>query len=272
MIHDIQPRIYDNAYRQETPDAESLIMFIKDNAVLTKETGEGISFPAYGELEAGGGAYTYLFSIDGTKFFLAEAAEPWGDYEYCDMMDFRTMSPKHLAYAAAVACQLYGWYSRNRFCGRCGHEMAHDKKERMMRCGNCGNMVYPKISPAVIVGVTDGDRLLMTKYSGRIYKRYALVAGFAETGEPIEDTVRREVLEEVGIRVKNIRYYKSQPWPFSDSLLMGFYCDLDGSDEIVLDETELSEAEWIHRQDIDVKADGISLTNEMIVHFKENTF
>jgi NAD+ diphosphatase len=120
----------------------------------------------------------------------------------------------------------------------------------------------------VIVGVTDGDRLLMTKYAGRIYKRYALVAGFAEVGETIEETVSREVLEEVGVRVKNIRYYKSQPWPFSDSLLMGFYCDLDGSDEIVLDETELSEAEWVHRKDIDVEADGISLTNEMIVHFK----
>jgi NAD+ diphosphatase len=146
--------------------------------------------------------------------------------------------------------------------------MMHDDKERMMRCKSCGNMVFPKISPAVIVGITDGDRLLMTKYNGRIYKRYALVAGFAEVGETLEETVRREVLEEVGVRVKNIRYYKSQPWPFSDSLLMGFFCDLNGSDNIVLDEDELSEAQWVHRKDINVEADGISLTNDMIVHFK----
>jgi NAD+ diphosphatase len=268
MIQDIAPRIYDNAFRQETPDEQSLILFIKDNAVLVKEVEDAISFPRYKELKTQDDSYIFLFAIDGTRFFLAPPTEPQSGYEYLGMMDFRYKKPKAMAFAAATACQLYNWYSRNRFCGRCGALMTHDAKERMMRCESCGNMVYPKISPAVIVGVTDGDRLLMTKYAGRIYKRYALVAGFAEVGETIEETVSREVLEEVGVRVKNIRYYKSQPWPFSDSLLMGFYCDLDGSDEIVLDETELSEAEWVHRKDIDVEADGISLTNEMIVHFK----
>lgn len=270
MIQDIQPRIYDNSFQQEAPDEQSLILFIKDNAVLVKETENGISFPRFNEFEPKDTSYTYMFSIDSTKFFLAAATQPQGDYAYHDMMEFRYKKPKALSFAAATACHLYNWYSRNRYCGRCGSELAHDKKERMMRCDHCGNMVFPKISPAVIVGVTDGDRLLMTKYSGRIYKKYALVAGFVEIGETIEETVKREVLEEVGVRVKNIRYYKSQPWPFSDSLLVGFFCDLDGSDQIVLDETELEEAEWIHRKDIDVETDGLSLTNEMIICFKEN--
>ena len=269
MLQDIQPREYDNAFRQQTPDETSLIVFIKDNAVLVKETEDGIAFPRCGELAPPDASYIYLFRIDSIKYFLAPAVEPQGDYGYHDMMEFRSKQPRHLSFAAATACQLAGWYSRNRFCGRCGAGMVHDAKERMVRCESCGNLVYPKISPAVIVGVTDGDRLLMTKYSGRIYKRYALIAGFAEIGEPIEDTVRREVLEEVGLKVKNIRYYKSQPWPFSDSLLLGFYCDLDGNDTITLDENELECAEWIRREDIDVEADGISLTNEMIVRFKE---
>jgi len=269
MIQDIQPKNYDNAFRYKTPDDTSLIVFVKDNAVLVKETEDSIAFPHYGELEPRDTLYTYLFSIDDTAFFLAPAVEPQGDYDYHSLMEFRNKQPKHLAFAAATACQLSGWYAKNRYCGRCGAEMAHDAKERMVRCDSCGNLVYPKISPAVIVGVTDGDRLLLTKYSGRIYKRYALIAGFAEIGEPIEETVRREVMEEVGLKVKNIRYYKSQPWPFSDSLLLGFYCDLDGPDEITLDENELECAEWIHREDIDVEADGISLTNEMIVRFKE---
>lgn len=268
MIQDIQPRKYDNAFRQEAPDAESRIMFIKDNKVLVKETEEGIGFPAFGELTPPGPAYTYLFSIDSTKFFLAAAVEPQGEYAYLDSMEFRYKAPKHLAFAAAAACQLYNWYSQNRYCGRCGSELAHDKKERVLRCESCGNTVYPQIAPAVIAGVTDGDRLLMTKYAGRVYKRYALIAGFAEIGETIEETVHREVLEEVGVRVKNIRYYKSQPWPFSNSLLMGFFCDLDGPDRIVLDQAELASAEWVHRKDIDVEADGISLTNEMIMYFK----
>lgn len=240
MLQDLQPKVYDNAFRLETPDADSRIMFIKDGALLYRESEEGISFPAYGEIEPADGAYTYLFSIDGTKYFLAAAVEPQCGYDYLKLYEFRHKKPKDRAFAAAAAGQLYRWYKSNRFCGRCGQEMKPDTKERMMRCANCCNMVYPKISPAVIVGVTNGDKLLMTRYAAGPTKKYALIAGFAEIGETFEETVVREVMEEAGLKVKNIRYYKSQPWPFTDSLLMGFYCDVDGSDTIVLDEEELA--------------------------------
>lgn len=130
-------------------------------------------------------------------------------------------------------------------------------------------MEYPKISPAVIVGVTDGNRLLMSKYADREYKKYALIAGYAEIGETIEETVKREVMEEVGLKVKNIRFYKSQPWSFTDTLLLGFYADLDGEDKITLDREELALAEWFDREDIPITERNISLTNEMILHFKE---
>ena len=129
-------------------------------------------------------------------------------------------------------------------------------------------MEYPKICPAVIIGVTDGDRILMSKYAGRTYKKYALLAGFTEIGETVEQTVARDVMEEVGLKVKNIRYYKSQPWAFSDTLLMGFYCDLDGEDKITLDQDELALAEWFKRDEIPVEPSRDSLTNEMIIRFK----
>lgn len=267
MIHNIEPQVFDNQFRHETPDENSFILYIKDNAVLTRETEEGVAFPSP-DCNTPKGC-TYLFTIGEFKFFLAPAAKPWGDFKYLNLMDFRLKKPKAMAYAAATACHLAAWYADNRFCGRCGAETVPDAKERMLRCG-CGNMIYPRISPAVIVGVIDGDRLLMTKYAGRIYRNYALIAGFTEIGEPIEETVRREVLEEAGVRVKNIRFYKSQPWPFSGSLLMGFFCDLEGSDTIVMDAEELSVAEWVRREDISVEADDISLTNEMIIEFKEN--
>jgi NAD+ diphosphatase len=138
----------------------------------------------------------------------------------------------------------------------------------MMHCPDCGQVEYPKISPAVIVGVTDGDRLLLTKYAGRSFTRYALIAGFTEIGETIEETVQREVMEEVGLKVKNIRYYRSQPWSFSDTLLMGFFADLDGEDRIRLDEEELSVAEW-HTRGTIPGDDGISLTREMMRVFNE---
>ena len=125
-------------------------------------------------------------------------------------------------------------------------------------------MEYPKLSPAVIVAVRNGDKLLLSKYAGREFTNYALIAGFAEIGEPIEDTVRREVMEEVGLKVKNIRFYKSQPWSFSDTLLFGFFCDLDGDDTIRLDEEELALAEWQERSQIPDDAYEISLTREMM--------
>ncbi len=138
----------------------------------------------------------------------------------------------------------------------------------MMRCPQCKTMEFPRICPAAIIAVTDKNRILLSKYAGRTYKRYALLAGYTEIGETMEETVRREVMEEVGLRVKNIRYYKSQPWGLTETLLMGFYCELDGSDEICLDREELALAEWFEREDIPVEPMRDSLTNEMIMKFK----
>ena len=132
----------------------------------------------------------------------------------------------------------------------------------------CGNLIYPKIAPAVIVAVTRGDQILMTRYQGRDYKGYALIAGFTEIGETAEDTVRREVMEEVGLQVKDLRYYGSQPWGADANLLLGFFARLDGPSAIHLDRQELSQAGWYHRDEIDLPPDGVSLTNHMIQAFR----
>ena len=146
--------------------------------------------------------------------------------------------------------------------------MVHDDKERMMRCPDCGMMEFPKICPAVIIAVTHGDKILMSKYAGREYKKYALLAGFNETGESIEETVRREVMEEVGLKVKNLRYYKSQPWAFSDTEMIGFFAELDGPDKIKLQEDELSEAGWYHRDEIPDETMMNSIGSELKMVFK----
>jgi len=121
----------------------------------------------------------------------------------------------------------------------------------------------------VIVGIIDGDRILMTKYSSS-HHRYALVAGFVEIGETLEQCVMREVMEEVGIKVKNLKYYASQPWPFSGSLLMGFFAELDGDDALTIDRTELSDGRWFHRDEIPAGDSVLSLTWTMIEAFREN--
>ncbi len=96
-----------------------------------------------------------------------------------------------------------------------------------------------------------------------------MIAGFAEIGESIEDTVRREVYEEVGLKVKNLQFYKSQPWSFTDTLLFGFFCQVDGDDTITMDERELSVAQWASREEVPDDPEGISLTREMMTVFKE---
>ena len=137
-----------------------------------------------------------------------------------------------------------------------------------MVCPACANTVYPRINPAVIVGVTDGDRLAMTRYAGRAYKGSALVAGFVEVGESPEDCVRREVAEELGLSVANIRYAGSQPWGMADDLLLGYFCDVVGPTEIELDEDELASAEWVARANIEPPPNTRTLTYHMIELFR----
>ena len=121
----------------------------------------------------------------------------------------------------------------------------------------------------MIVAVTDGDRILLSKYANREYKRYALIAGFVEAGETAEEAVQREVMEEVGLHVKNIRYYKSQPWGIDANLLLGYFAQLDGSDVIHLDRSELAVAEWADRAALAGMDDGFSLTREMMQVFQQ---
>ncbi|MBP1762022.1 MAG: pyrophosphohydrolase containing a Zn-finger, nucleic-acid-binding, partial [Firmicutes bacterium] len=243
------------------------------NKVLAAVAGTEIHIPFYHEIEKGGIErlnFIYLFSIDETKFFLADMQNelklaPFG-YEKISILRFAR--PKDLVFAGLTAYQLYNFYQTNRYCGRCGSLMERDHKERMLSCSSCHNKVYPKIAPAVIVGVTNGDRILLTKYTDREYKRYALIAGFMEIGETAEETVKREVMEETGVKVKNITYYKSQPWAIDNNILLGFFAELDGDDSITLDKAELEAAEWLSRSEITEVDDGFSLTREMIIKFK----
>ena len=283
MIQELTDAVYHNEYRALEPENEDYIMFVKGRSVLVKKSmlieSNALEYLRYkdvinamandGSLSQSAIKYIYLFQIEtknGTlKFFLGESDAflkfiP-DAYSYEPQNIFREKKPDFLAFAGVTACQLANWYASTRFCGACGMPLEHDKKERMMRCPKCNAMYYPKISPAVIVAVTDRDRIIMTKYAGRDYTKYALIAGFAEIGETIEETVRREVMEEVGIKVKNIR-------SFTDTMLFGFFCELDGDDTIRLDEEELSSGEWLYRDEIPTEYDGISLTNEMIMRFK----
>jgi len=121
----------------------------------------------------------------------------------------------------------------------------------------------------VVIAVINGNRLLLARYPH--FDQYALIAGFVEVGETLEETVKREVMEEAGLRVTNIRYYKSQPWSIADNVLAGFYCDVEGPDTVRVDTNELADAVWVEREDIPFESFNGSLTSEMIGFFKNGT-
>lgn len=305
MIQDILPLHLRNEFEKKLPGKESRMMIFRGNEVYIKRGGT-LDFPTYEALEnrcreknMPVPQAVYLFSVGGEEYFLASLPEEAGEepkkkvsekkaseepekkasevteetcgeeYAFVRMFEVRAKRPKERVFAAATAWHLYGWYRDNRYCGRCGHRLSHDEKLRMLSCPACGSQIFPKIAPAVIVGVTDGERILMTKYANREYKRYALIAGFTEIGETAEETVRREVFEEVGLHVRNIRYYKSQPWGFDANLLLGYFCELDDAGEIALDTEELATAEWVHYKDIPDDPEGLSLTREMMTVFRD---
>lgn len=275
MIQDISPHHLYNQYRQKQVTSESKIFhFSGKNVYIAKAEDDQLQLPTYQEVAAWGSSGTaqYLFSIEEEDFFLMMGKKELpqnGLYHYETVRTLRQLVSKEVCFAVMTAWHLHVWYNANRFCGHCGRPVVHDEKERMLRCTECGNMIYPKIAPAVIVALLDGERILMTKYAGRAYKKYALIAGFTEIGETVEETVAREVMEEVGLRVKNIRYYKSQPWGVDSNLLLGFFADLDGDGTIRLDEEELAEAEWFMRDAMPAHDDGISLTREMMGAFEK---
>lgn len=272
MIQEISPNKFYNEYRECEPEADSLILCFHGDKCFIKEEKDTITYPTFLDIQkiCKKIEYIYLFRIDNQSFFLGKSDEVLNarDFSYMDRGAFRKDGPKHWAFAGMAGYHLSVWYDANKFCGKCGEQTKRDHRERMIYCSHCKNVIYPKISPAVIVAIQNGDKLLLTKYAGREFKKYALIAGFVEIGETPEEAVVREAMEETGLKVKDIRYYKSQPWGFSQSVLMGYFATLDGSDEIILDKEELALAQWMHRDEIPVEEDGFSLTNEMIIKFK----
>ncbi len=275
MLQDIEPRVFRNAFQNRPADPQDLFLAFQDDNVLIRQDKDKLWYPSFADFSLSHPQLRqkarFLFAIDDLNYYLVEAegleAEP--GWVYVSNKRFRSNNWR--SFIGIIGWQLHSWYNNHKFCSRCREPLQHSEIERLLYCANCGMSVYPTIAPCVIVGVYDKDRLLLTKYANREYRKYALIAGFNEIGESLEQTVRREVMEEVGLQVKNIRYYKSQPWPFSDTLLAGFFAELDGADTIRLDEDELAVGVWLSRKDIPEWHDNISLTGEMIEAFRRAT-
>ncbi|MGD8298079.1 MAG: NAD(+) diphosphatase [Desulfobacterales bacterium] len=214
----------------------------------------------------------YLGSLDGLPCYAAELLHdrnlPDG-FEFKGLRQLFGRLEEELIWVAGRANQLVDWNQNHQFCGRCGHATEDKQSERAKICPNCRLINYPRVSPAIIVAVIKDNQILLG--SNRRFKNgfYSVLAGFAEPGESLEECVAREVYEEVGITVENIRYFGSQPWPFPNSLMVGFIADYGGG-RINVDNSEIVKAAWYSARNLPPIPPKISIARQLIDWFAEN--
>ncbi|MFT3985562.1 MAG: NAD(+) diphosphatase [Lachnospiraceae bacterium] len=298
MVHEIYPQKFDPAFFETHAKISHYALAYADDHIFVKLEKGHVMLPKFSDMQE---LYPddyeklleqayYLFSIDGHPYFLAnppqEKTKQFSVYEalpdqssrlsshaepqffFFNIFKFRELNPLPMVFAGATGLQIARWKASRSYCGRCGAKTISSKKERAIVCPVCGQLEYPKIAPAIIVAVKNGDKLLLVRNNYGPYQNLGLVAGFVEIGESFEDTIHREVMEEVGLKVTNIKYYKSQPWAFSDTEMIGFTADLCGDDAIILQESELSEGDWYSREEIPEIPYRLSVGSEMIRLFK----
>jgi len=244
----------------------------REYKLLVKQEGETASIPYLTELSLLGlhpKRTQYLGKLDGSPCYSGELN---GQEEAPPGMVFRglrglfeSLEPEFFGLAGR-AFQIVDWDRTHQFCSRCGSPVKTKNDERAKICPNCGLLSYPRLSPAIIVAVLKDNAILLA-HNGRFAPGYySVLAGFVEPGETFEECVKREVKEEVGIEVKNIRYFGSQPWPFPHSIMVGFIADYDRG-EITIDGTEIKDAKWFEAHSLPLIPGKISIARQLIDWF-----
>ncbi len=211
----------------------------------------------------------FLGYLDGVPCIAAEVNRedpaPKG-LGWCNLRSLYQKMDAEMFAIAARAVQIIEWDRTHQYCGHCATPTTQLSTERAKRCPNCGLRQYPRLSPAVIMLVYKGDKVLLARAPRFRAGMYSVLAGFVEPGESLEETVAREVREEVGIEVKNIRYFGSQPWPFPKSLMVGFVAEYAGG-ELTPDLEEIEAADWFAKDELPPVPGELSIAWKLIDWF-----
>ncbi len=245
MLSTFKPSLVQPAHHHAS---DFMMLFHKDRALVMFHD-DRYSLPLFSHiaaLEIQVAGTQYLGTLDGSHCFAAELVTPPVLSEGFLLQPlrplYRVLSPEQKG-VAGMAFQVINWGRNHRYCGQCGTRTVQKHDERAMLCPACGLLAYPRVSPVVIVAVVKEGKLLLAHNRAMKNDIHSLVAGFVEVGESLEEAVQREVREEVGIEVGDIRYFGSEPWPFPGSLMAGFTaCHVSG--EIEVDGKEIDHAGW----------------------------
>lgn len=241
-------------------------VFQNDN-ILVEQTADGIWQIPFGEKLEGIEACSDMISIpskNGGKAiaYQIDGCENTGHYHLYPLRQSYYILDKETYMLAGKCREMLYWNENTKFCGACGGKMEW-ASDISKRCRNCNKEIWPQIAPAIIVLIRKGDKALLAK--SRNFKRdfYSLIAGFVETGESLEDAVKREVMEETGLTIKDIRYFDSQPWPYPNSLMVGFTANYHSGD-IILQKEELLDAQWFDASHLPNLPEKLSIARRLI--------
>lgn len=242
--------------------------FIEDTLLL-KQTGDQLNIPRKKDLIGCQQEGTFLFTLNSVRCFLVDKCQPQKNdtYSYQKIGFRQTALPKEIDWTSGVALHLKKWYSEHKYCGKCGTPTIPKNDERALMCPLCHTILYPNISPAIIVAILCNEKILLARNVHFPEGYYSLVAGYVDIGESIEDAVKREAKEEIGLEITNIRYYGSQPWPFSGSMMIGFVAEADEEQKIQIDGNEIAEAGWFSRTNLPNHPPNRSIAGEIIEKF-----
>ncbi len=255
---------------------EKVVFVYHDMEILVERKGERETLPGYNRIN------TYydlsvspvpLGILDGVYYsalHVEDRTDIPEDTEFINVRFLYRTIDEDLFYLAGLGRQLADWDRIFRFCGRCGTRTGNHPEERAKLCPACGHISYPRISPAVICSVTRGNEILLARGVRFTHPVYSVLAGFVEPGETLEETVSREIMEETGISVKNIKYFGNQPWPFSSSMMIAFTAEYESGD-IKIDDTEIIDAGWFTPDNLPMLPSSYSIARRLIMDFVEKT-
>lgn len=253
-------------------EAPSLLICVRGADVLVRPTESGAALVEAADPEAlpvAAASRQFLGLLDGRPCWSVDVAPDAGPPADGDFMPLRLLHGQlddELWTLAGRAVQIVEWERTHRFCGRCGEPTEVVPTERARRCPACGMMAFPRLTPAVIMAVHRDDQILLAANATFRGSMYSVLAGFVEPGEPLEEAVRREVEEEVGLAVEDVTYFGSQPWPFPGQIMIGFTAAWAGG-EIDVDGVELVDAQWFRADQLPRIPGPMSIARRLIDDF-----
>ncbi|GAB6054797.1 NAD(+) diphosphatase [Methanobacterium movens] len=265
IYHDYQPS---TLLDQKTDSGSYYFIFYHNKLLINRHNNDIPFLKNLNQLPAEALRQIYMGQLRGSPCFVVEIESSFelSSLSFIDLKELYSILEYDIYLLAGRAIQIINWDKNHQFCGKCGSSTRTMEGEMAKICPDCGHFNYPRLSPAIITAIVKEDKLLMARHTYGITNRYGLVAGFVEAGETLEEAVQRETSEEVGLKIKNIKYFGSQPWPYPNSLMVGFTAEYHEG-EIKVDGKEIEDARWFRASEIQKRPSSISISGELIEWF-----